>query len=60
MHGWRGPRRISRLPQRWVRVGPAGRWAGFRLVWVALVIFTSEAITYRRRQMRLAVEASAV
>jgi len=39
---------------------PAGRWLGFGLVWVALVIFTTEAITARRRQLRLAVEASAV
>ena len=39
---------------------PAGRWVGFVLVWVALVIFTVEAVTHRRRQLRLAVEASAV
>ena len=37
-----------------------GRWAGFVLVWVALVIFTYEAATHRRRQLRLTVEASAV
>ena len=37
---------------------PAGRWIGFALVWVALVIFTVEAITHRRRQLRLTVEAS--
>jgi chloramphenicol-sensitive protein RarD len=36
------------------------RWVGFALVWLALVIFTFEAVTYRRRQLRLAVEASAV
>ena len=37
---------------------PAGRWAGFVLVWVALVLFTFEAVTRRRRQLRLAVEAT--
>ncbi|WP_244931294.1 EamA family transporter RarD [Nocardioides sp. W7] len=38
---------------------PAGRWAGFVLVWIALALFTVEAIGHRRRQLRLAVEASA-
>jgi chloramphenicol-sensitive protein RarD len=39
---------------------PAGRWVGFVLVWIALVLFTAEAVTHhRRRQLRLAVEASA-
>jgi chloramphenicol-sensitive protein RarD len=38
---------------------PAGRWIGFVLVWVALVLFTAEAVLHhRRRQLRLAVEAS--
>lgn len=37
---------------------PAGRWAGFVLVWVALVLFTVEAVGHRRRQLRLAVVAS--
>ncbi|WP_220451272.1 EamA family transporter RarD [Nocardioides dongkuii] len=37
---------------------PAGRWAGFVLVWVALALFTYEAATRRRRQLRLAVAAS--
>ena len=37
---------------------PAGRWAGFVLVWVALVVFTAEAVNHRRRQLRLTVEAS--
>ena len=32
---------------------PPGRWVGFGLVWVALVIFTVEAINHRRRQLRL-------
>ena len=36
------------------------RWAGFALVWVALVLFTLEAGQYRRRQARLALEAAAV
>jgi chloramphenicol-sensitive protein RarD len=37
---------------------PAGRWIGFGLVWVALVLFTAEAVNHRRRQLRLTVEAS--
>lgn len=37
---------------------PPGRWAGFVLVWVALVLFTVEA-THHHRQLRLAVNASA-
>ena len=37
---------------------PAGRWAGFVLVWVALAIFTVELVTHRRRQLRLTVVAS--
>ena len=36
------------------------RWAGFALVWVALVIFTLEAGRFRRRQARLALEAAAL
>lgn len=36
------------------------RWVGFSLVWVALVIFTAEAIRFRRRQLALTVPASAV
>jgi chloramphenicol-sensitive protein RarD len=39
---------------------PAGRWIGFLLVWVALVMFTFEAVHHRRRQLRLAVECSPV
>lgn len=38
---------------------PAGRWIGFTLVWVALVVFTVEALNHRRRQLRLVAEASA-
>jgi chloramphenicol-sensitive protein RarD len=38
---------------------PPGRWAGFGLVWVALVIFTVEAVNHRRRQLRLVAEATA-
>jgi chloramphenicol-sensitive protein RarD len=36
---------------------PPGRWIGFGLVWVALAIFTYEAIRYRRSQLRAATEA---
>jgi chloramphenicol-sensitive protein RarD len=39
---------------------PASRWVGFVLVWIALVVFTYEAATHRRRQLRLTAEASAV
>ncbi|GAA1928438.1 EamA family transporter RarD [Nocardioides hwasunensis] len=38
---------------------PASRWIGFGLVWVALVIFTVEALNHRRRQLRLVAQASA-
>ncbi|MEX0427406.1 EamA family transporter RarD [Nocardioides sp. DS6] len=38
----------------------AGRWLGFVIVWVALVVFTYEAVAHRRRQLRDAVEAAAV
>jgi chloramphenicol-sensitive protein RarD len=37
---------------------PAGRWLGFAMVWVALLIFTAEAATHHRRQLRLTVLAS--
>jgi len=37
---------------------PAGRWAGFVLVWIALAIFTVEAVNNRRTQLRLTVEAT--
>ena len=36
----------------------SGRWFGFVLVWIALVIFTAEATTHRRRQLRLTALAS--
>ncbi|MEO5853630.1 MAG: EamA family transporter RarD [Nocardioides sp.] len=40
---------------------PAGRWSGFVLVWLALAIFTGEAIRHhRRRQLRLTAEAAAL
>lgn len=37
---------------------PAGRWVGFGLVWVALALFTYEAATHRRRQLRLTALAT--
>ncbi len=37
---------------------PSGRWVGFALVWVALAIFTFEAVKHRRLQLRLTVEAT--
>ncbi len=36
------------------------KWLGFSLVWVALVIFTGEALRHRHRQLRMSVEASAI
>jgi len=38
---------------------PPSRWIGFGLVWVALVLFTVEALNHRRRQLRLVAHASA-
>ncbi len=32
---------------------PAGRWVGFGLVWVALVIFTVESLRHRRTTVRV-------
>ena len=37
-----------------------GRWVGFALVWVALAVFTVEALGHRRRQLQLAAQASAL
>ncbi len=37
----------------------AGRWAGFGLVWLAVSVFTVEAVNHRRRQLRLTIAASA-
>ncbi|WP_134740126.1 EamA family transporter RarD [Nocardioides sp. 503] len=37
---------------------PAGRWVGFVLVWVALTVFTVDALRHRRRQLALAAHAS--
>jgi chloramphenicol-sensitive protein RarD len=36
------------------------RWVGFGLVWIALVLFTYEAIHHRRRQLRLTAQATAI
>ena len=41
-------------------VAAGARWVGFVLVWIALAVFTFEALTHRRRQLALAAEASAV
>lgn len=38
---------------------PTVRLVGFALVWVALALFTTEALAHRRRQLRLTAEASA-
>ena len=37
---------------------PASRWIGFGLVWLALVVFTVEAVNHRRRQLRLVAHAA--
>jgi len=37
-----------------------GRWLGFAIVWVALAVFTYEAIAHRRRQLRDAALATAL
>jgi len=39
---------------------PAGRWAGFLLVWVALAIFTVDSLRHRRRTLRLTAEVARV
>jgi chloramphenicol-sensitive protein RarD len=36
---------------------PVGRWVGFALVWIALGVFTYEAIRYRRSQLKDQAEA---
>jgi chloramphenicol-sensitive protein RarD len=38
---------------------PTGRWVGFGLVWLALVVFTVESLRHRRVTLRLATEACA-
>jgi chloramphenicol-sensitive protein RarD len=38
---------------------PASRWIGFGLVWIALAMFTVEALNHRRRQLHLIAHASA-
>jgi chloramphenicol-sensitive protein RarD len=39
---------------------PVGRWIGFSLVWLALVVFTVESINHRRRQLALVAQSSAM
>lgn len=39
---------------------PAGRWVGFVLVWVALVMFTVDSLRHRRRTVRLSAEVATV
>lgn len=39
---------------------PTLRWVGFAVVWLALAIFTVEAVNHRRVQLRMAAEASAI
>ncbi len=38
---------------------PPMRWAGFALVWLALVVLTWDALAHRRRRLALAASASA-
>jgi chloramphenicol-sensitive protein RarD len=37
---------------------PAARWVGFALVWLALAMFTVEALQHRRRHLRLLAETA--
>lgn len=37
---------------------PTGRWIGFVLVWVALALFTVEAVRHQRRSLRPGIEAA--
>lgn len=37
-----------------------GRWIGFVIVWIALAIFSYEALAHRRRQLRDSAEACAI
>jgi chloramphenicol-sensitive protein RarD len=39
---------------------PPMRWAGFALVWLALVVFTVESLTHHRRNLARAAEAAAL
>jgi chloramphenicol-sensitive protein RarD len=39
---------------------PASRWIGFTLVWIALMVFTVDAVHHRRRQLKLSAEAVAL
>lgn len=39
---------------------PPGRWIGFSLVWLALVVFTVDAVRHHRRALARAAEACAV
>lgn len=39
---------------------PTGRWIGFALVWLALVVLTAEALRHHRRQLAIAAENCAV
>jgi len=38
----------------------SGRWVGFSLVWVALAMFSADAIAHRRRTLRVSAEAIAI
>ena len=39
---------------------PVTRWIGFSFIWLALVMFTVEALVHRRRHLRMVAEAAAV
>jgi chloramphenicol-sensitive protein RarD len=39
---------------------PPGRWVGFGLVWLALVLLTVEMVSHRRRQLARSAESCAV
>jgi chloramphenicol-sensitive protein RarD len=39
---------------------PVTRWIGFSFIWLALVMFTVEALVHRRRHLRMVAEAAVV
>lgn len=39
---------------------PPGRWAGFALVWLALVLLTAEMVSHRRRQLARTAQTAAL
>jgi chloramphenicol-sensitive protein RarD len=36
------------------------QWVGFVLVWLALALFTADALAHRKSQLRLTAQAAAI